>query len=205
MAIVQDTFDIPDNIMNGLATGKLQRYGGVVRSQNGQIVAHLKPLDLKGSEEAMGLGKALLQAISQHKAEAIGGLIFAFAVAAGVKMYHKLKKESKVVDEFRTALRQYIEAIRKGSMSAECINNLLEKLEELKKQKNYKKINIQLTADELGDLVECIYRYTIKLAQDNDVELDADGLAAKDTHDDNIICNLENYLRTQKRIFAEAA
>lgn len=210
MAIVQDTFDIPDDIMNGLTTGMLQRCGGVVRQAagthgGGQIVAHLKPLDLQSSEETMGSGKAVLQAISQHPKGVIAGAIGIIVIGASAAYYKFRKKKSKAVDEFNTALRQYIEAIRKGSMSTECINNLLEKLEKLKKQKNYKKINIQLTADEMGALVERIYRYTIKLAQDNDVELDANGLAAKDTHDGNIIYNLENYLRAQKRIFAEAA
>jgi hypothetical protein len=53
MAIVQEAFDIPSDIMTKLLTGEYRRIGGVVRyatgPKKGQIVKHLDPVDLKKS------------------------------------------------------------------------------------------------------------------------------------------------------------
>lgn len=61
MAIVQEAFDIPDDILTGLATGLYRRIGSVIRyasgSKKGQIVKHLKPVDIKTAEEAMSIGE----------------------------------------------------------------------------------------------------------------------------------------------------
>ena len=49
MAIVQEAFDIPADIMTKLLTGEYRRIGGVVRyaigPKKGQIVKHLEPVD----------------------------------------------------------------------------------------------------------------------------------------------------------------
>ena len=74
-------------------------------------------------------------------------------------------------------------------------------LEELKKHKNYDKIIIQLITEELEVLVGRIYDYTIKLAEDNAVELSDDELNL----DNGAIINLQFYLKAQKRIFEAAA
>ena len=73
-------------------------------------------------------------------------------------------------------------------------------LDALKADKNYSKISIQLTSEELDVLVGRIYEYTLKLASDNEIEITADDLEEKD-----IIKNLQSYLKVQRHIFAEAA
>ena len=113
--------------------------------------------------------------------------------------------EPKVLTEFRAALKVYIEAIRTGYMSIEKIDNLMVALEELKKYKNYDKISIQLTTEELEVLVGRIYEYTVKLAKDNNVELTDDELAAAGNESNGAIIDLQKYLKTQKRIFEAAA
>lgn len=81
------------------------------------------------------------------------------------------------------------------------IDSLIKAIETLKKHKDYEKISIQLTAEELETLVIRIFDYTIKLAKDNDVKLLDDEL---DSYD-NVIINLQSYLKVQKRIFAAMA
>lgn len=121
-------------------------------------------------------------------------------------MYNKVKNhEPKVVIDFRAALRVYIDAIREGSMDIDKIDKLMATLEELKKHKDYEKISIQLTTEELEVLVGRIYEYTIKLAKDNDVELTEDELRDSRAKNIETIINLQNYLKAQKRIFEEAA
>jgi hypothetical protein len=210
MPVVQGTFFIPDDIATGLATGLYRRIGSVVRYAVGpnkcRFVKHLDPIDLKSAEEAHGLGVKALQFVKEHKKETIITFAVAATVGIGANVCNKLKsREPKVVAEFRVALRVYIDAIREGNMDVEKIDKLMAALEELKKYKNYEKISIQLTTEDLETLVGRIYDYTVKLAKDNDVELAEDELRASRSKSTGTIINLQNYLKAQKRIFEETA
>ncbi len=108
--------------------------------------------------------------------------------------------EFDVVRHF-ASMKSYIDAIRKGEMDIDKINNLMSSLEALKADKNYSKISIQLTSEELDVLVGRIYEYTMKLASDNEIEIAADDLE----EEKDVIKNLQSYLKVQRRIFAEAA
>ena len=120
----------------------------------------------------------------------------------GIWGYNKWKNhEPKVLTEFRAALKTYIDAIRNGNMDIDKINGLMEALEALKKHKDYEKISIQLSAEDLEVLVGRIYDYTIKLAADNAVDLSEDELNLNN----GAIINLQSYLKAQKRIFEAAA
>ena len=210
MPVVQDAFYIPDDIATGLATGLYRRIGSVVRyavgPNKGHIVKHLKPIDLKVAEEAQGIGVKALQFVKEHKTGTIITVAAAAIVGTGAFVYSKVKNhEPKVVTEFRTALRVYIDAIREGNMDIDIINNTMDALEELKQHKNYEKISIQLATKDLEVLVGRIYEYTIKLAKDNDVELPEDELRASHAKTVGTIINLQNYLKAQKRIFEATA
>lgn len=208
MSIAQDTYIIPDDIATGLATGIYRRIGSVVRHavgpNKGQIVAHLKPVDIDAAEQVVGAGEKLIGFAKEHKKGTAIAFVATAVMGTGLVVYNKVKAhEPKVVTEFREYLRVYIEAIRKGEMDIETINALMEKLEELKKHKNYDKIYIQLTTDELDVLVGRIYDYTIKLANDNQVEFDEDELTVDNEGD--VIINLQTYLKAQKKVFEVAA
>lgn len=206
MAIAQDAFYIPDDIATGLATGLYRRIGSVVRyavgPNKGQIVKHLQPIDLKAAEQAQGLGAKALQFVQHHKKEVGIVAIGAAVVGVGIWGYNKWKNhEPKVLTEFRAALKTYIDAIRNGNMDIDKINGLMEALEALKQHKDYDKISIQLSAEDLEVLVGRIYDYTIKLAADNAVDLSDDELNLNN----GAIINLQSYLKAQKRIFEAAA
>ena len=210
MPVVQDAFYIPDDIATGLATGLYRRIGSVVRyavgPNKGQIVKHLKPIDLKVAEEAQGIGVKALQFVKEHKKGTIITVAAAAIVGTGAFVYSKVKNhEPKVVTEFRTALRVYIDAIREGNMDIDIINNTMDALEELKQHKNYEKISIQLATEDLEVLVGRIYEYTIKLTKDNGVELPEDELRTSHAKTVGTIINLQNYLKAQKRIFEATA
>jgi hypothetical protein len=152
------------------------------------------------------VGVKALQCVEQHKKGTIIAIAGTAAVGTGVWVYKKVKShEPKVVTEFRAALRVYIDAIREGNMDIEKINKLMNTLEELKKHKDYEKISIQLTTEDLKVLVEHIYEYTIKLEKDNNIELPEDELRASRAKNTGTIINLQNYLKTQKRSFEESA
>lgn len=123
-------------------------------------------------------------------------------VGVGIWGYNKWKNhEPKVLTEFRAALKTYIDAIRNGNMDIDKINGLMEALDALKQHKDYEKISIQLSAEDLEVLVGRIYDYTIKLAADNAVDLSDDELNLNN----GAIINLQSYLKAQKRIFEAAA
>ena len=206
MAIAQDAFYIPDDIAPGLATGLYRRIGSVVRyaigPNKGQIVKHLQPIDLKAAEQAQGVGAKALQFVQYHKKEVGICTACAAVIGLGIWGYNWWKNhEPKILTEVRSALKTYIDAIRNGNMDLDKINALMRALEALKQHKDYEKICIQLTAEDLEVLVGRIYEYTIKLAQDNSVELSDEELRLNN----GAIINLQSYLKAQKRIFEAVA
>lgn len=206
MAIAQDAFYVPDDIATGLATGLYRRIGSVVRyaigPNKGQIVKHLQPIDLKAAEQAQGVGAKALQFVQYHKKEVGICTACAAVIGLGIWGYNWWKNhEPKILTEFRSALKTYIDAIRNGNMDLDKINTLMKALEALKQHKDYEKICIQLTAEDLEVLVGRIYEYTIKLAQDNSVELSDEELRLNN----GAIINLQSYLKAQKRIFEAVA
>ena len=56
----------------------------------------------------------------------------------------------------------------------------MDALEELKQDKRYEMLKIELTTEELDVLVNRIYEYTVKLASDNAVELTDDEKKSSD-------------------------
>ena len=123
---------------------------------------------------------------------------------ATIFIYNQVKnREPKSLTEFRVALRVYVAAIRNGNMDIDKINDLMDCLRTLKAHKDYARISIQLTTEELEVLVGCIYEYTVKLARDNNVELSDENFDIVGKNNEDIIINLETYLSVQKRIFSE--
>ena len=117
-------------------------------------------------------------------------------------VYNKVKDyEPKVVKKFRANLKIYIDAIRNGNMDIDKINYLMSSLDKLNADKNYSKICIQLTSEEIEVLVGRIYEYTLKLARDNEIEVTEEDLG----NEKDAIINLQSYLKLQRRIFDEAA
>lgn len=210
MAVVQDAFFIPDDIATGLATGLYRRIGSVVRyssgPQKGQIVKHLDPVNLKKAEQTQDIGIKTFQFVNQHKKGTIITVVSTAVVGTGLVIYNKVKKrEPKVLTEFRVSLRAYIDAIRKANMDIAKIDDLMECLRTLKEYKDYAKISIQLTTEELEALMGHVYEYTVKLARDNNVELSDEDLEILGKNNEDTIINLETYLNTQKRIFEKVA
>lgn len=208
MAIVQDAYNLTDDILTKILTGEYRRIGSVIRyatgPNKGQIVKHLKPVRMEVAQQAQGLGaKAIQFAKNNKKALIIVGIGTGIA-AAGFGIYYKIKNhEPEVVAKFRASLKTYINGIRKGNLSVDLINDLMTCLENLKKHKDYEKISIQLSTEELDVLVNRIFDYTEKLAKDNSIELSEDELNRQIS--DGTILNLQRYLKAQKRIFETAA
>lgn len=197
--IVQEKFFVPDDMATRLATGVYQITGGVIRyasgPRNGQIVKHLEPVNSK---------IAVPQFVKHYKKGIIITIVGVATIGTGLFIYNQVKnREPKSLTEFRVALRVYVAAIRNGNMDIDKINDLMDCLRTLKAHKDYARISIQLTTEELEVLVGCIYEYTVKLARDNNVELSDENFDIVGKNNEDIIINLETYLSVQKRIFSE--
>ena len=204
MAVVTEAFDIPMDIMTKLATGEYRRLGGVVRvaigPNKGQIVKHLDPIKIE--QVAQNVVTKVIEFSKKNRKVIIIGTAVAGTMVAGNFVHQKIKnREPKVMKRYHAALRSYIEDIRNGELSMKSINRLMDALEELKQDKRYEMLKIELTTEELDVLVNRIYEYTVKLASDNAVELTDDEKKSSD----NSILNLQRYLKTQKRIFKSVA
>ena len=196
MAVVTEAFDIPMDIMTKLATGEYRRLGGVVRvaigPNKGQIVKHLDPIKIEQVAQNKNVVTKVIEFSKKNRKVIIIGTAVAGTMVAGNFVHQKIKnREPKVMKRYHAALRSYIESI----------NRLMDALEELKQDKRYEMLKIELTTEELDVLVNRIYEYTVKLASDNAVELTDDEKKSSD----NSILNLQRYLKTQKRIFKSVA
>lgn len=208
MAIVQESFDIPTDIMKKITTGEYKRVGGVVRyavgSRKGQIVKHLKPINKSIAKQSKSLGVKARQYVENNKkAFILLGASTGIALA-GSGIYYKVKNhEPRVIVDFRLSLRSYLDAIRKGKLNLDEINNLMDSLETMKTHKNYEQFNFRLSSGDLSILVNLIHEYTAKLAQDNSVEIKSEALSTMHSSD-NAIIYLKQYLEAQKHIFEKA-
>lgn len=205
MPIQQFAYDIPNDIAIGIMKGMYKRFGGVVRdAKTGAIVKHLKEVDLPVEKKA---GNAVIQAVKQHPVAAVG---IGVAVAAGTALttYAVKKKKEKeykkntpeCVIKFEKSLKEYLKAVRKGTLDEKTIDKLMADLEAIKEVEAAENISLELSTAELKQLVNLIYDYTRKLAKVNDVKLKR----FKQTSP-NSIDNLHAYLELQKRIFQEVA
>jgi len=194
MAIVQESLIIPDEIMMKIATGNYNRSGGVVRNNKGQIVKLLKPANKI---------EAILQVARKNRETLI---MVGKLGKVVVKSYIESKKrqEPDVDVKFRDALKVYLNAVRKGTLTMEIISDVIEHLDELKMHPNFEKVNIVLSMEELDVLLNRLFEYTIKFAANNAVELTSQEKENPSTSENPII-NLQRCLETQKRIFELAS
>ncbi len=204
MPVIQEAFFIPPDIATGLAIGLYRRLGGVVRyavgPHKGQIVKHLKPVDIPVAEEAIGLAEKAINILKNNKKALIIGVAVA-VVGGSTAVYYGIRNhEPAVVSDFRKALSNYVEAIRAGTMETEKITALMVALDRMKAHKNYETFRIKLSAEDLHILVNRIYDYTAKLAKDNGFEP-----PAHVENNEGAIINLRNFLKMQKTIFESVA
>ena len=203
MPIVQESFNISNDIMTKLLTGEYRRIGGIIRyatgPNKGRIVKHLEPESIQQVKSLRA--KALQFAKRNKKVLIISGVAVA-GITFGTLVYKKVKNhEPEMVTQFRVALKTYIEEIRTGNLKLSSIENLMCALETMKNHKNSSNITIVLSAEEFDVFVSRIYEYTVKLAEMNEYHFNEEEL---DKRYDSID-NLYNYLIVQKRIFETAA
>lgn len=207
-AIYQQSSLLSDEIQQGVLTDAYKITGGVVRyaagSHRGQIVEHLKPVDIVEAEEAKGLAKAALDLVKSNKTAAIIGVAVAGVAAVDGGVYYLIStREPSEVKEFRAALEEYIEAVKAGALTLESIDRLSKATERVKERKDFEKVGVKLSAQDIEIFVSRVSEYTKQLAHDNSIKLD--DVLAIDGDKRGPIIDLSAYLEAQRRIFQHAA
>lgn len=209
--IVQDTYDIPADITEKIFGGQLQRIGGVIRVADGdgkgQIYKMLDPIDTQYNlpDNASSNRNIVSQSDSN---DSRNGIIIASIVTAAIAMiiggivYYKHKKAKELEKKtyhLKSALAEYFVSLSEGDLSSNTIDELMNIINNID-DKDYSKMNICLSTDDVKNLVFSIHDYTEKLAKDNDITLTDDEKCITN----NSIINLQSYLNAQKRILESA-
>lgn len=209
MKIAQVTLAVPDDIYKGIMSGALEITAGVVRDNKGIIRKHLPKAARAAKEGAQQAAKAgAWQLMKNIKVVAIGAGILA-AIGGGVAYLIHRRKERKVeekeavIQKFQKALKAYLKAAQSGGLNKKVVDNLLQALDEVEKNKAGEAIMLSIPASQLSALINSIFDYTKRLAEANAFE----GIKIKEPNrrSKKSVINLQNYLEIQKQILDEAA
>ena len=213
MGVTQVGFDIPQAIQDGIKSGSLIRYGGVVRDTAGHIVTHLKEVPIQrqtsiagkvvlDAQEGVNTGGKVLEFAKYNKYLLIGAFVVT-AIVGGVTYItvQNNKKKVKVavpqcIVEFNNALMTYVEAIMTGNLTEQVIDKVLIALETIRENQDKSLIDGNFSYENAEILLGMIKNYTNILAETNEFEMPKD----IDIKNDKII-DLQAYLSIQKQVF----
>lgn len=209
MAVVTEAFDVPPEIAANIAKGLYRRTGGVVRwavgTNKGQIVKHLKSVDVARVEQAKSVGGKLFQVAKQNKVAIAVAVVAGVATSAGAFLYRKvIHRGHPSVVQFRVAFSDYLASVREGNLQLAQITELQQALTTLKEFEGYREAVVQLTADDLEALVDIVRQYTEQLATLNHVDLPERHRRWLFGNPDTLTL-LDGYLTNQQMIFEKAA
>jgi len=200
--ISQQTFIIPPDIREGLAVGDLVQYGGVVRNQAGQIVKHLKGIDLPVTNEKAT--DAAVKVLKDTKVVAGTAVVAMAAAGVGALAFARMRRRTslKCVASYNASLATYLDAVREGQLDTCIIGNLLAALDAVEAYSDEGgSIALDFSTDHAAQLVRLVIDSTKQLVKDN--SLDVEGLKTP-AAGDNVV-HLRHYLEVQRRIFEEEA
>lgn len=101
------------------------------------------------------------------------------------------------------ALQEYLDSARNGILNIEILDALICSIEATERENPKKSINLNISATQFGDLINCISDFTKRLAEANNIStqsINRPKYFKKKTAED-----LKYYLNMQKHIFEQAA
>lgn len=207
MPIVQVPLDVPDDIYMGVLNGSLELLGMVKDGQH-KVRKHIPRAQLRKSDKAEKVkAEGVWQVVKEHKVVAI--CVGAAVAVAGVGAYvynswkeNKKQAAEEQIVEFQKALKDYLNASKKGKLNAKVVDNLLCALDDLEKKKLGKDVELTISASQLTTLIYSIFTYTETLAKANEYEVK---IAKPKKSTQGSITSLKSYLEIQKQILDSAA
>lgn len=133
----------------------------------------------------------------------VGGVLIVGRAVAGAGGYVAHLKQRKLDMQFETALQEYLDSARNGTLNIEILDTLIASIEAVEKCNPKKPIRLKISAVQFIDLINCIFDYTKNLAEANNIStqsINRPKYFKKETADD-----FKYYLYMQKHIFEQAA
>lgn len=198
----QSTFIIPQEIQDGLTSGDLIKYGGIVRNKLGQIVMHLPEVQLQPGNEsaAVRLAAALKNPGMLIPALVVGGAAVS-GVAFAVSRKHKEAAKPECVHAYNAALGAYLEAVQEGRLDADIIELLIAALDDVVAYDENGSIALDFSTRQAQLLVNLVVDATRQLAEENPNELPDDSSATEG----GTVVDLRRFLEVQKKLITDAA
>lgn len=198
---------IPEASQALIDAGKLVRTDGVLRNaETMEIFKHLDIVDLEDMSALQELTAAVKRVVKENKKEVTIGLavIVAIGVTAGVVIHNKNEKkrtsEEKCNAFLNSAIKNYMEAAQNGNLDIDTIEICEDAL--LSLPQITKKVFISMTREQIMEFTNALKEYTIKLAEENDYEVEDESIIE---YKDNVISFIVNNLRVQKKILQKCA
>ena len=178
---------IHNEIQKGLESGIYKQFGSVIRNNKGQIIKHLRAVDLSKDTANKLIGNKAIKI----------GLIGAGVLAVGGVGYYGYRsiQMNSVSKTLIKRLTQYLITAQKGELTEKDIDKFLNFLN--KNESLLKKLELDTSLDELFELVKT---YTEKFAEANNY-IYHNETKRKTNRNDKII-NLKEYLKVQKNIYS---
>lgn len=201
MPVVPIYLDIDEKTYAGVKAGLYELYGLAKNVNNKRVAKHI-PAVADAAKE--GASKAIdFIRVHQKGTIIVGGVLIIGGVVAGTVGYVAHRKQRELNKQFGTALQEYLDSARNGTLNIEILDTLITSIEAVEKCNSKKPINLNISAVQFGDLINCIFDYTKRLAEANNIStqsINRPKYFKKKTADD-----LKYYLNMQKHIFEQAA
>lgn len=201
MPVVPIYLDIDEKTYAGVKAGLYELYGLAKNVNNKRVAKHI-PAVADAAKE--GASKAIdFIRVHQKGTIIVGGVLIIGGAVAGTVGYVAHRKQRELNKQFGTALQEYLDSARNGTLNIEILDTLITSIEAVEKCNSKKPISLNISADQFGDLINCIFDYTKRLAEANNIStqsINRPKYFKKKTADD-----LKYYLNMQKHILEQAA
>lgn len=201
MPVVPIYLDIDEKTYAGVKAGVLELCGLAKNVDNKRVVKHI-PAVADAAKE--GASKAVdFIRVHQKGTIIVGGVLVIGGAFAGTVGYISHRKQRKLDKQFGIALQEYLDSARNGTLNIEILDTLICSMETIEKDNPKKSINLNISVAQFGDLINCIFDYTMRLAKANNIStqsINRPKYFKKKTADD-----LKYYLNMQKHIFEQVA
>ena len=201
MPVVPIYLDIDEKTYAGVKADVLELYGLAKNVDNKRVAKHI-PAVADAAKE--GASKAIdFIRVHQKATIIVGGVLIASGTIAGTVGYVAHRKQRKLDKRFGLALQKYLDSARNGTLDIDILNTLINSIEAIEKNNPKKAINLNISAVQFSDLINCIFDFTKRLAEANNINtrsINRPKYFQKKTSDD-----LKYYLNMQKQIFEQVA
>ncbi|RKJ19301.1 hypothetical protein D7X48_13730 [bacterium D16-50] len=201
MPVVPIYLDIDEKTYASVKAGVYELYGLAKNVDNKRVAKHI-PAVADAAKE--GASKAIdFIRVHQKGTIIVGGVLIIGGAVASTVGYVAHRKQRRLDKQFGTALQEYLNSARNGTLNIEILNTLISSIEAVEKGNPQKSIHLNISAAQFGDLINCIFDYTKRLAEANNISpqsINRPKYFKKKTADD-----LKYYLNMQKYIFEQAA